>query len=589
MLLEPPVKPEAMPEVPRAVPEAPKPSGARLRHHAKRKWLVPMTLVLAAVILGAGWRAWQSARSGSRGTAGLITEVVKRGDLVETVSATGSVNAQTGAQVKIGSQITGRIKKLNADVGSQVRAGQIIAVLDLPEVQAQLDQAKANLAAGRIKVAQDRSGVGMLRTQLQSAIAQAQAGQVSAAAKLNSAQAADSQQKAQTPTDIQRGENGVAGAKAALSTAKSNLVQTQAGSDLQVSNSQQEVNQTQATARNSDLDFGRQRSLFQQGAVARSVMDQAQAVATVNRSLILAAQQKLTLTRQKNTADLQSGLDAEKQAEENVKISDAALTAARAETYLNAAKRANVGDARAALGQAEASLVTARGNTAQNVLKQQDVSQAQDAVRAEQEQVAEAQAQVDKTVIRSPISGTVLQLAAQQGETLAAGLASPTLIVVADLKRLQVDAYVDETDIGRVQLHQSVVVTVDAFPNKQFAGFVTKIASGSTIQQGVITYDVTVALDNPERQLKPDMTANVTIQTSRRTNVLLVPSEAVKIGVGGLTVNVLGGTAGAPTVESRKVTAAGTDGVDTEIRSGLTEGETVILAGTLKAAAVKKS
>jgi RND family efflux transporter MFP subunit len=292
--------------------------------------------------------------------------------------------------------------------------------------------------------------------------------------------------------------------------------------------------------------------------------------------------QNLTLVQQKIVADLQAGRNLITQAEQNVNAAQSALVAAQAETILDTVKQADIGDARALLIQAEANLTTAKGNTAQNVLKQQDIRQAQEAVRAVQQQVAYAQAQMDKTLIRSPLSGTVLQMAAQQGETLAAGLSSPTLIVVADLNRLQVDAYVDETDIGKVKIGQSVAVTVDAFPNKRFEGHVTKIASGSTIQQGVITYDVTIALNNSERQLKPDMTASVTIQTGKRSNVLLIPSEAIKTGADGMTVNVLSEKDGKSATASRKVATGGADGVNTEIRDGLKEGETVILAGMIK-------
>jgi multidrug efflux pump subunit AcrA (membrane-fusion protein) len=127
-----------------------------------------------------------------------------------------------------------------------------------------------------------------------------------------------------------------------------------------------------------------------------------------------------------------------------------------------------------------------------------------------------------------------------------------------------VDAYVDETDIGKVALGQSVTVTVDAFPGQSFSGRVTKIASGSTIIQAVITYDVTAALDaNNKNSLKPDMTASVTIQTGTRSGALLVPSEAIKTSTKGVTVNVLNKAKTA--TEARKVTLGGTDGVNTEI------------------------
>ena len=548
----------------------------------KRK-LLPLSLFLL-VLAGGGWWAWRATHAADNGAAALITGTVKRGNLTETISATGSVTAQTGAQVKIGSQITGRIKKLSADVGSQVKAGQVIAELDLPDIEAQLNQAKANLSVAQTKLAQQQSGVGMQRTQASSAVLQAQAGRTSALARLRSAQAASDLQQAQTPTEITRAKNAVESAKAALSTAQSNLTQTQAGTALQIANAQQQVNQATATALNSELNLTRQKLLLEKGYVAASTVDQAQAIATVDRSQVLAAQQSLALVQQKNTADVKAGQNQITQAQQEVKTAQASLTAANAGPFQNAVKRAAVGDARAALAQSEANLTLAQGNTAQNTLKSQDVKQAQETVRVVQQQVAYAQAQMDKTLIRSPISGTVLQLASQQGETLAAGLSSPTLIVVADLKRLQVDAYVDETDIGKVALGQSVTVTVDAFPGQSFSGRITKIASGSTIIQAVITYDVTVSLDaNNKNSLKPDMTASVTIQTGTRSGVLLVPSEAIKTSTKGVTVNVLNKAKTA--TEARKVTLGGTDGVNTEISDGLKEGETIVLAGTLKAAA----
>jgi HlyD family secretion protein len=561
---------------------------SKLKHRSKANGLYRLLLILA-VVAGGGWWIWAATHPKTNGAAGLITATAKRGNLIETVSATGSISSQTGTQVNIGSQITGRIKTLDVDVGTKVKAGQIIAVLDLPDIQAQLDQAKANLAAAQMKTTQDKSGVDMLNTQLTGAITQAVAGEKSGVAQLNATQAAADQQHEQTITDIQRAQNGVEAAAAALSTAKSNLAQVQAGVDLQVANAQQQINQAQANAKNSALNLTRQQALVQKGFVAQSIVDQAQATDTVNQSLILAAQQNLTLVQQKNTADLQSGRDTVTQAVQNLKIAQAALVAARAEKYLDATKVADVAVARAALNQAKANLVIAQGNVAQNVLKQQDVIQAQDATDAALQQVAYAKAQVDKTIIRSPIAGTVLQLAVQQGDTLAAGLSSPTLIVVADLNRLQVDAYVDETQISKVRLHQPVTFTVDAFSNQQFTGHVVKIASGSTIQQGVITYDVTIAFDKPQTQFKPDMTANVTIQTGQETNVVLVPAEAVKTGTTGTTVNVLNEKDGVFTAESRKVTIGGTDGVNTQIKDGLKEGETVILAGTIKAPPAKRS
>lgn len=567
----------------------PPPAPALAKRTKKRRLgKAPLIAGIAALALGGGLWGWRATHPVSDGVSALITDKARRGDLVESVTATGSVTAQTGAQVKIGSQITGRIKKLNADVGSQVKAGQIIAELDLPDIQAQFQQAKANLSSARIKLAQQKSGVGMQQTQTDGALAQAVAGQRSALARVRASEAAQSLQSVQTPLDIRKAQNGVAGARAALSTANSNLAQLQAGSELQRANARQQLSQARATAVNSALNLTRQQSLLDQGFVAESVVDQARATDAVNQSQILSATQNEGLVGQKITADVNSARNAITQSEQDVKTARTTLATANAGTYLETSKRADVAAARAALRQADASLSIARGNLAQGTLKSQDVRQAEAAVRVSEQQVAIAQAQVDKTVIRSPISGTVIQLASQQGETLAAGLSSPTLIVVTDLKRLQVDTYVDETDIGKVKLGQAATIAVDAFTGKTFAGKVAKIASGSTIQNGVITYDVTVALVAHDLPLKPDMTASVVIETGRLSGVLLVPSEAVKTGTKGVTVNVLTAKDGKPSIEARKVTLGGNDGVNTEILSGLKDGETIVLAGSLKTATVAK-
>jgi multidrug efflux pump subunit AcrA (membrane-fusion protein) len=96
----------------------------------------------------------------------------------------------------------------------------------------------------------------------------------------------------------------------------------------------------------------------------------------------------------------------------------------------------------------------------------------------------------------------------------------------------------------------------------------------------VVTYDVTVAIQQePRYALKPDMTASVTIETGQRHNVILVPSVAVQVGVRGSTVNVITQNNGQPVVKSTPVRTGGSDGINTEITSGLTEGQTIVVAG----------
>jgi RND family efflux transporter MFP subunit len=553
---------------------------ARRLRNARRRRRFLTTATALALIAVSGWYGWTRLRAGSGESSKVITAPVTRGDLVETVSATGSVTAQTGAQVKIGTQITGRIRRLYADVGSFVQANQVIAELDLPDIEAQARRAEADLEAARARLQQQIAGLDLLRVQTEGAITQAKADLRRAQARLEAAQANANLQAAQTPTSVRRAETALAAAKAALSTARSNLKQVEAGAKLQTATAQEQLTQAQATAANSALNLKRNQELLAKGFVAASVVDAALAADQVNQSQVNAARQNAQLVQERVAADVQAARDQVTQAQESVTAAQADLEAARAGTYQDRARLADVNDARAQVRQAEAALAIAERGRVQLTLREQDIQQARQAVRAAEAQAQIAHTQYERAFIRSPIAGTVLQLATQQGETLAAGLSAPTLIIVADLKRLQVDVFVDETDIGKIKLGQQVQVTVDAFPKNGFKGVVKKIASGSTIQQGVITYGVTVAIDKVDLPLKPDMTASVTIQTGKREDVLLVPSEAVKVGVRGSTVRVaVKGKDGKETLERRDVKTGASDGVQTEITEGLKEGEIVVLAG----------
>ena len=545
-------------------PQTTNPIPTKNKPTAKRQVTRIATWAITLLILGfIGFWTWGKLHPAP--DQKLITAKIARGDLIETVSATGSVTAQTGAEVHIGSQISGTIKRLATDVGRQVKSGQLIAELDLPDLNAQMAQAQAALAQAETRYAQQLSGVHQVVTQTGSSLEIAQQSVKSAAEKLRVAQANASQQAIQTPSDIKK-------AATLLSTAKSVLVQTQAGANLQVATATEAVVLAQANATNSAANLIRVHTLYLQGFTSAADYDAAKAQDGVFQAQVRSASHSLDLVKQKVTADLQASSDA-------VLSATAALESAKAESQTIVARNADVRDAMATLNQAQATLAAAQANGVNDVLKSQDVNAAKEAVVQAKALVAFDQAQINKGSIHSPISGTVLQLAAQQGETVSAGLATQTLLIVADLNRLEIDCYVDETDIGKVKLGQIADCTVDAFPGKSFRGKVTKIASGSTIQQAVVTYDVTISIENKQQNLKPDMTASVSIQTGRLPNVVLIPAVALQIGAKGSSVNLLKVVDGKQTIVSTPIVTGGTDGVNIEVKSGLKEDDTIVLAG----------
>ena len=140
-------------------------------------------------------------------------------------------------------------------------------------------------------------------------------------------------------------------------------------------------------------------------------------------------------------------------------------------------------------------------------------------------------------IISSPIDGVVISRDVEEGQTVASGFETPTLFTIAaDLTQMQVVADVDEADIGGVKEGQRVDFTVDAYPNDIFEGQVTQIRLGSTsstsststTSESVVTYEVVISAQNPDLKLKPRLTANVTIYTLDRRNVLGIPSKALR-------------------------------------------------------------
>ncbi len=144
-------------------------------------------------------------------------------------------------------------------------------------------------------------------------------------------------------------------------------------------------------------------------------------------------------------------------------------------------------------------------------------------------QLAKDRTNLDYSVIRSPVSGVVVNRAVDVGQTVAASFQTPTLFQIAqDLRKMQIDSSFAEADVGSIKVGQPVRFTVDAFPNRSFTASVRQVRLNATTQQNVVTYDVVVAVDNPEEILMPGMTAYVNVIVARRENVLLVPNAALR-------------------------------------------------------------
>jgi RND family efflux transporter MFP subunit len=196
-----------------------------------------------------------------------------------------------------------------------------------------------------------------------------------------------------------------------------------------------------------------------------------------------------------------------------------------------------------------------------------------------QANLADAITQLGYARIVAPISGTVESVTTQEGETVASSFAAPTFVTLLDLSRLEVWAYVDETDIGRIRIGQKAEFTVDTYGDHEFPGQVTAIYPQAQIRDNVVDYIAVIRFKPPRGYiLRPEMTTNVTIVQQEHKDVLSIPIGAVHLEGGRHYVIVRKGAS----TEQRWVTTGLKDDTYWEITSGLQEGEEVLVGNPTK-------
>jgi HlyD family secretion protein len=282
--------------------------------------------------------------------------------------------------------------------------------------------------------------------------------------------------------------------------------------------------------------------------------------------------------------------------------------------------QANVAKAQAQAMDADRNYERAKAQRQQGVASQQEVDTAQTAaavakatVDAAKSAADQARAQLNQdqvnlslTTIKSPIDGVVISRSVDVGQTVAASLQAPVLFTIAeDLTKMQVETSVPESDVGRLEVGMAATFNVDAFPGRRFKGTIEQVRNAATTVQNVVTYTAIIGVDNADLKLRPGMTANVTIVSGQKDNVLVVPNTALRFKPSTTSGSrsrpsggpAASGSAGAPRAWGGAQSRSGNpdegetkvvylpDGVNVKpvrIRTGLTDGSyTELLDGAL--------
>ena len=255
------------------------------------------------------------------------------------------------------------------------------------------------------------------------------------------------------------------------------------------------------------------------GADFNSIVRKGQVMARLDPSLFEAQleQSKANLAQTRaNLAKAQSDLERMK-----VQLTDAQQKYTRARELSEKAllPQSDLDAAKIGVDSAQASLAA----------QQATVNQATASVSMAQASVNQNQVNLDHTIITAPIDGIVTQRSVDVGQTVAASMQAPTLFMLAaDLTKMQVNANIDEADVGRIRPGQHVTFRVDAYPTDTFEGTVSQIRLQPVVVQNVTTYGTVIDVPNDQLKLKPGMTANVKVEISKRTDILRVPNASLR-------------------------------------------------------------
>jgi len=184
-----------------------------------------------------------------------------------------------------------------------------------------------------------------------------------------------------------------------------------------------------------------------------------------------------------------------------------------------------------------------------------------------------AELNLDKAVIVAPLDGIVADITITEGKDVSTATLTTPAISLVDTSEIELRGFIDELDIAMVELNQEVNILLDALPDEEVKGRVASISPIGTIRTGVVSYDTTITLENPAEELRDGMTAAAEVIIERRDDVLLIPNRAIRGTLENPTVLVVVDEQG----EEREIALGLTDGINTEVLSGLEEGEKVEL------------
>ena len=452
-------------------------------------------LVVAAVAVGRIVFTNSNGTNSAEATQ-IKTATVERGDIAVTIDATGTIKPLN--IVKVSSKASGKILELRVDAGDYVEKDEIIAVIETTYVQISLEQAEADLRSAQARFEQAKIDINLQKEQSAIQIRQGQESLAEARQRLVQLKEQIRLEKIANARGVLDAENSLKIAEIRYKLLTSDEVRDENKQRAKASLEQESANLELVTA-----EHERNKKLYQKELISQAALESSQAQLKSAQARHRSAEENLKLVEKPATeAELELGQADIRKAKFNLEVAEERVEA-------EATRDMDIELQRQRIVQAEESLKLTLANQKQIERRERDLETARSSVKRSETQLELRQIEYDDTIIKAPISGTILEKLVEEGQVITSRLSSiaseegQTLVTMADLDTVYVVTEVDETDIGKVEIGQPVTITVEAYPDTPFQGAVLKIAPMGQAIQNVTTFEVTSELKNVKATQSP--------------------------------------------------------------------------------------
>ena len=463
----------------------------------QKKWIIVIAITVVVLVSG-GLLLWGQLAKATKDEASSVPEIktatVERGDIEVTIDATGTIEPLN--IIEVSSKASGKILELTVEEGDYVEQDAVIARIETTYVSADLDQADADLRAAEARLEQSKINIELQKEQTAIQIKQAKE-------KLAETKKQMEQLREQIRIEHITNRRQVSDAKNShtMSQLRYNLLTSETVREEDKKRAEASVVQVKANFELAEKEYNRKQQLFEKKYISKSDLDAAETQRDSAKAQHESAVQQAELVKQPASPEELELSQAE------IKRAAYAIDAADEQIEKEKSRDLEIEIQDHRITQAEDALSLAIANKKQIDLKEKDLESSNAQLKRSTSAFQLAQESYDDTVIRAPLSGTILERRVEEGQVIVSSFGGggrggsvssegQVLVTMADLKKVYVATEVDETDIGKVKVGQPVDITIEAYPDQPLQGEVLRIAPQGQVIQNVTTFKVIIEIKN---------------------------------------------------------------------------------------------